>query len=79
MKSINYKVGDKVIITKSVGNWNSDMDKYVGKTVEITHVNSYHKGGQQIRFKNDGGWTWESFDNHFKLHESKINIDYEIY
>jgi hypothetical protein len=71
-----YKVGDKVQIIKSKENWCDYMDKFVGRIVEITNVNDYYDEFQ-IKFKDHGGWTWTSYDKHFKLAKSEIN--YEIY
>lgn len=60
----NYKpqVNDWVVITKSKENWNSEMNKYDGRVVQVIKVP--YEGC--INFKDDGGWTWRTSDNHFR-------------
>jgi len=77
-----FKVGDWVKITKSNKNWHRDMDKYIGKIVQITSVREavYKANGQVVQFKDDKeDWTWSSGCDHFvKVSapiESKSNID----
>lgn len=83
--SEEFKVGDWVTITRSTGNWSSDMDKYVGKTVQITEFKYSHLGySNVIRFKDDGGWTWETTNNHYRkatfleIHEVQKLERYEL-
>lgn len=51
-----YKVGDKVQLTSKrpiTWNTNGKMDKFLGKTVEITKINN-----ERFSFKNDEGWVF---------------------
>lgn len=58
----DFKVGDWVVITNSGRNWDSGMNKYDGKCVQITSLTSYGSA----KFQNDGGWSWVYEDNHFR-------------
>lgn len=55
------KVGDWIVITASTYNFNSDMEKLVGKCVQITSTD-----GATVKFKNDGGWCWSYKQGHFR-------------
>jgi len=70
-----FKVGDKVIITKSKDNWGNSMDRYDGKIVEITKVTN----NDNIRFKGDDGWSWNYSNGHFQPVDNPSTTDYEIY
>ena len=57
---LKYKAGDRVrIVKEKTGEyWNPDghMDKWLGKTMTITHA---HAGGNYYRMKEDAGaWFW---------------------
>lgn len=56
------EIGDWIIITRSDSNWNEDMDKYANTLVQITETNN----GNSTRFKNDGSWSWNLSDGHFR-------------
>lgn len=58
-----FIVGDWITITgEEKINWNSQgMDKYIGKTVQITNIN-----GDTVKFVNDGNWVWRFSDSHFR-------------
>ena len=58
---MEFKVGDKIKITKSPYNWSKYMDAFDGKIVIINEID----GGGRVRFKNDGNWTWKFSDGHF--------------
>lgn len=71
-----FKVGDKVIITKSNKSWNQAMDIYDGTIVEIINLREYNNE-IYINFKNGGSWVWQYTQGHFKpLLEHKI---YELW
>lgn len=63
-KVSEFKIGDWVTILKSDQDWadNGEMDKFVGRTVQITEV--YLE--TQIRFKDDEDWTWNYRNKHFR-------------
>ena len=59
-EELKYKAGDRVrIVKEKTGEyWNPDghMDKWLGKTMTITHA---HAGGNYYRMKEDAGaWFW---------------------
>ena len=56
------KIGDWIVITKSASNWISNMDEFVDNVVQITNNNK----GSNIRFANDGSWSWQLSDGHFR-------------
>lgn len=62
MEKKEFKVGDKVLITKGHSNWNAGMDKYVGKIATITHV--YKDTNYNIDLDNSN-WTWQHYNGHF--------------
>ena len=62
MKEKEFRIGDKVLITKSSENWCGGMDKYIGKVATLVSGNEYH------HFKIDldnGYWTWSNKQRHF--------------
>lgn len=65
--SEEFKVGDWVTILRGTRNWCSGMDRYVGKTVQITEYKTIHLDyNNVIRFKDDGSWTWETTNKHYR-------------
>jgi hypothetical protein len=66
------KVGDRVIITKSVLNWNNEgkMDKYIGLELTISRIG---QNGDRAQFEEVKGaedinyWDWNFRQRHFKL------------
>lgn len=66
-KSIeDVKVGDYVVILDAKWNFNSEMRKLVGKVVQVTSVEYKTSHGTRIKFACDGGWVWETENNHFR-------------
>lgn len=64
-----FKVGDKVTITKGTSSWNDSMDQYVGKTAVL--VREIERGSSSF-FKIDldnGLWTWFPQYGHFVKYE----------
>ncbi len=61
-----FKVGDKVIITKSNIDWVEPMDKYHGLIVEIQEYYQWDPTRNCIRFKNSAGFVWCYEEKHFK-------------
>ncbi|MFA5634156.1 MAG: hypothetical protein WC973_03320, partial [Candidatus Dojkabacteria bacterium] len=57
-----FKIGDWITITGSDINWNSDMDKYIGRTVQITG----YRNPEEVTFEDDGGWYWCYEEKHFR-------------
>ena len=79
----DYKVGDIVKINKSFNSvrdcfWNSDMDKYIGHSGEITRINHINKDlvSYLVYCKEVDGKDWfflpESFYNYRKEKLKKI-------
>lgn len=68
MSDREFKKDDWVVITKSSRNWNSAMDKFVGKCVQITYI-AYFESSCDISFKNGGDWVWRSSHHHFRKAE----------
>lgn len=59
------EVGDFVVITKSIYNWNGYMDEFNGKIVEITDV-YFRSNNTQISFKEGTSWNWVLEHGHFR-------------
>jgi hypothetical protein len=63
------KVGDWVVLRapKCQTNWNSGMNRYVGKCVKLTKFTNISKGHYKIK-EDDGWWSWEYSDRvkHFR-------------
>lgn len=58
-----FIVGDWVTITgEDRINWSPEMNKYIGQTVQITKMYN----DNEIRFVDDGNWTWKFSDKHFR-------------
>lgn len=57
-----FKIGDWITITESDDNWSSDMDKYIGKTVQITG----YRSPNGTTFKESGSWYWCYEQKHFR-------------
>lgn len=64
-KPINFKIGDWVTITKSEKNWATEMNKNVGRTVQITGFRNYSH--TSIIFNGADCWDWAEKDGHFRL------------
>ena len=63
-----FKVGDLVQILFSSYSFNSDMETFVGKVVEITEIKLHDSKNCTIKFCNDHGWNWKYSDKHFKMY-----------
>jgi len=86
---IEYKVGDKVIITDtgSNHNWNSDKARFVGQIFTIARVYPHRAGGCTVEFEEDlydnaginrlSCWTWQSYNGHFKHYKPKRGVRVE--
>jgi len=90
---IEYKVGDKVIITDtgSNNNWNSRKALFVGEVFTIKNLYAQTRQGQvigyNVEFEDDrpdptgythsGEWAWQSYNGHFKLHKPKRGVKVE--
>lgn len=71
---MSFKVGDWVVILKSSSNWNSNMDRFVGRCVQITSYN--HAYGGNIEFDGGRDWFWFYKNGHFRAATQKeINIE----
>lgn len=62
MKEKEFRIGDKVLITKSNENWSSEMDKYVDKVATLV---SGTDGGNFKIDLDDGYWSWSNKQGHF--------------
>ena len=60
-----FKVGDKVLITKSHKNWSSSMDQYCGKIATLTSI--CDSGSFKIDIDGEY-WHWNYGDGHFVKH-----------
>jgi len=86
---IEYKVGDKVIITDtgSNHNWNSGKARFVGQIFTIARVSPHRAGGCTVEFEEDlydnaginrlSHWTWQSYNGHFKHYKPKRGVRVE--
>ncbi len=80
-------IGEWVTITSSRSNWGLGMDKYVGKTVQITSITNSRKKGE-IDFKERkewGSWQWTLEEDHYRKalpHEipsdSSVSQEYKV-
>jgi len=61
-----FKVGDKVVITKGFPNFNSEMEKLVGKIVTITKIYNLDLKDCTIEFEGSSYWRWKFSQGHFK-------------
>jgi hypothetical protein len=70
---IEFKVGDKVTITKGTSSWNSNMDQYVGKQATLIRLIF----GESFAIDLDGGMScWYPQHGHFvKYEEAKPAVD----
>ena len=57
-----FKIGDWITITGSDINWSSDMDKYIGRTVQITG----YKDPKGVTFEDGSIWYWCYEEKHFR-------------
>lgn len=65
MRKKEFKVGDKVRITKSSKNWGSGMTEHVGKIATIIKITGSDYG-QNCEIDLDGGcYTWQHHNGHF--------------
>jgi hypothetical protein len=62
MKEKEFRIGDKVLITKGSENWSSEMDKYVDKVATLV---SGTDGGNFKIDLDDGYWSWSNKQGHF--------------
>jgi len=90
---IEYKVGDKVIITDTGanGNWNRRQALFVGEVFTIGWVRQQTSEGRVIgyvvEFQDNrpspddatasNEWTWQSYNGHFKHYKSKRGVRVE--
>lgn len=89
---IEYKVGDKVIITEGHSNWNPKKARFVGMifTIRAVYPERYSNGqgyGYTVHFvenplDNAGEeyldrWTWQSHNGHFKHAKPKRGVKVE--
>jgi len=72
----NFEIDDWVTILKSSSNWTSsgEMDKFIGRTVQITSISS---SSSRIRFNEDGNWSWTYENRHFR-HATQDEINREL-
>jgi hypothetical protein len=64
--STEFKVGDKVTITKGIVNWGGSMDEYVGKQATLIRLIF----GESFAIDLDGGkWCWYPQHGHFVKYE----------
>lgn len=60
-----FKIGDKVMITRSENNWCPEMDEFIGKIATLVKT----KGSKGTHFAIDldkGEWAWSDKDGHFR-------------
>lgn len=69
-----YKIGDKVIITKSHQNWNKKMDQYDGKIVTIKTLadNKGFNASFEEEDRDMRQWGWNAHQGHFKHYKEPI-------
>jgi hypothetical protein len=60
--TFSFSVGNWITITKG-SNWSKAMDKFIGRTVQITKVDPLF---DCITFDGFEGWSWCYVDNHFR-------------
>lgn len=68
-----FKKGEYITIIGSTekyhankcSNWNSQMDRFSGKVVQLTCDTS--KNGSNAKFDNCSTWYWSYYDKHFRL------------
>lgn len=66
------KVGDWIVITRGFSNWIFNMDKYIGKVVQITEVLGTILSSEKVKFKGDDNYVWQYNNGHFRkalIHE----------
>jgi len=68
-----FKVGDYVVITKSNENWTDDMNKFNGKIVKITSIESDNR----IHFNGDENWCFKHSQGHYR-HATQAEIQQHL-
>lgn len=79
---MKYTVGTKVVIVseRPIGDWNPEMDKYLGQVMTIRKVGRYAYKMEEDAAEHFGdGWNWEDhFINHEATSESEYADSYSI-
>ena len=73
MKEEEFKIGDKIQITRGSQNWCPEMDEFVGKIATITRTKG--KNGTHFGIDIDEEeWAWSYKEGHF-IHAPQLGID----
>lgn len=73
MKEEEFKIGDKIQITRGSENWCPEMDEFVGKIATITRTKG--KNGTHFGIDIDEEeWAWSYKEGHF-IHAPQLGID----
>lgn len=71
------RVGDSVVITRGIRSWNTEMERLVGKVVQISKIipSEFKSHHHRISFKEGGNWCWRYDYGHFVSCDEHITRD----